>query len=127
MTESGLYTNSRMNSDLGSASDDEFVSSASTASGEYDEHPAVSEGLQQAQTALPHRISEVRQTASAPANKACTPSDCSQGGKVSSEMRKRSLHLLDLPMDILKEIIKEVGGPMVDPLLCHVLTSFVAR
>lgn len=109
MTESSICANSKMSSDLGSTSDDEFVSSASTASGVLDEHLATSEGSQQAQTALPPRISDVKQMASASSAKHCTPPDCPQGGKPSSETRKRSLRFLDLPMDILKEIIKEVS------------------
>lgn len=91
---------SKMSSDLGSTSDDEFVSSASTASADDEGNP-LTEGPQ-SQMALPIR-SVVKRTAS----KDSASSDCLQ--KPLPGMAGRQLHLLDLPMDILKEIIKEVS------------------
>ncbi|RMJ21426.1 F-box domain-containing protein [Aspergillus sp. HF37] len=97
-----------MSSDLGSASDEELLSSASTASAEYDEHIAASKDSQKPPTALPLCSSVVKQTAPASSDKDRMSSDCLQGGNSSPGMPKRSLHLLDMPMEILKEIIKEV-------------------
>ena len=92
---------SKMSSDIGSASDDEFVSSASTASAQEDPRNP---------TALPPHGPDMRQ--SAPSNsfaKRGPYTDGPHGGRYLAANLKRPLHLLDLPMDILKDIIKEVG------------------
>lgn len=109
MTESSLCVDSKLSSELGSTSDDEFVSSTSTASAEYDEHFATVGDSQKSQAALPLRTSSIKQTAPTSPDKGNSSSNCAHGGKSSPGMAKRSLHMLDLPMEILKEIIKEVS------------------
>lgn len=109
MTESSLCADSKLSSDMGSTSDDEFVSSTSTASAEYDEHFATVDDRQKFQMTLPLRTSGIKQTVPTSSDKGNSSSNCAHGGKSSPGMAKRSLHMLDLPMEILKEIIKEVS------------------
>lgn len=108
MAETGLFADSKMSSDMDSTSDEEFVSSASTASEELDEQSMPTGNSQQSPTPLPIRS---KQTASSTSLvKEHASSGFPQDDRNSPEMANRRLHLLDLPMDILKEIIKEVGA-----------------
>ncbi|RJE18351.1 F-box domain-containing protein [Aspergillus sclerotialis] len=120
MTETGLFADSKMSSDLDSTSDEEFVSSASTASGELDEQPIPTGNLQQHPTPLQLRSKQTASSTSLVKEHASSGSP--QDGRNSPGMANRRLHLLDLPMDILKEIIKEVGANP-SALACSALHS----
>lgn len=104
-----------MSSDLGSTSDEEFVSSASTASGELGEQFIPTDNPQQYPTGLPIREPANSQTTSSTSLvKGHASSDSRQDGRNSPGMANRRLRFLDLPMDILKEIIKEVDAQPFD-------------
>lgn len=109
MTESSLFADSKMSSDLGSSSDEEFVSSASTASAELAEDLVPTEVSQQHPITSPIRNSVAKHTASSSVVKESESSGFPQDGRNSPGTANRCLHLLDLPMDMLKEIIKEVS------------------
>jgi len=97
-----------MSSDLGSSSDEEFVSSASTASADLEEDSTPAEDSQQHPAALPEHNPANRNTASTSLVKESESSDYPPNGRDSPRTANRRLNLLDLPMDMLKEIIKEV-------------------
>lgn len=124
MAESNLDTVSRIGSDLAvlSSDEDEFGSSASAASAGLEEPPAAMEDSHGNSTMATSKDSGHRQTMSLTPdnsnnnNDVCDYQETAKpdqlnspaGGGEPGSVIKRTLHLLDLPMDILKEITKEV-------------------
>lgn len=122
---SSLYSDHRFSSDIGiSSDDDDFVSSASTTSAASDEQ-STEKGLLQRES-----VTESNRNGS----DSPLPSTCSVAGPsvaensfdtsylaektakislapdVRPEDEKKPLLLLDLPMDILQEVVKEVSA-----------------
>lgn len=89
----------KLSSDLGMSSDEEdFVSSQSTASGDIDQS-----AKQHLSTAL-EKMQQHNVTWTFPPE-----TRASSDTPPASKMAKKPLELLDLPLDILKDIIKEVS------------------
>ncbi|KAK1143335.1 hypothetical protein N8T08_006862 [Aspergillus melleus] len=120
---SSLYSDYRFSSDIGASSDeDDFVSSASTTSAASDERSTEKRSLQRDTVTVPNKDESDHPQ----------PSTCSDSGPEAADNSldtaylametanislaadekpvevKRPLLLLDLPMDILQEIVKEV-------------------
>ena len=126
---SDVFADSRVASDLGASSDDDdFVSSASTASAGSDTRPPGKN--REATVVLLNNHQPSAFLTESPSDgtghdngsecvvtpgvneEACTPEEWEHS---STTPPKRPLHLLDLPMDILQVIMKEVS---TDPPCC---------
>ncbi|KAJ5670056.1 uncharacterized protein N7477_005419 [Penicillium maclennaniae] len=108
MADAGLDWADRPGSNRASSSDEDFVSSQSTASAETD---AITK--HHLPTALGHL--HLQHTASSPSSDEHNPTQTSTPGTAASmeilsdtEAGTKRMQLLDLPLDVLKDIIKEV-------------------
>lgn len=115
MAESSTCAQYRVSSDLAPLSDDESISSsASTTSAGSEEQTVGMEGSTQV-TMTESKDYSLRQAVSLTDNdhdhdneKKVVHNDFAIPSTLSTGRDSKPLHLLDLPMDILKDIIKEV-------------------
>src|SRR4051812_22870567 len=127
MADAGSDWADRPGSDLASSSDEEgFVSSQSTASAEPDglakHHLSTALGKMHLQQAASSRRSDKHNP-----TRTSTPGTGASMEVISdAEMSRKPMQLLELPLDVLKDIIKEVNSFLSRSQCfshCHVLVS----